>query len=101
MSLSPAEINAVVEQVWAENPTLAPSRKNAELVAEFLETNNCDLSLEHVRIAVGALSYPFDKLDRQKPPVATPPPQPVVVEPPPVDYATFSDTDELPIDTPA
>jgi len=39
--------------------------------------NNADFNLENVRIAVGALAYPTDKLERVSPPAAPPaPPKP-------------------------
>ena len=95
------EIAAIMAQVWLENPTLADTPRNHDLVRKFMEHNHCELTLEYCRIAVQALSYPKDQLDRRKPTPPPPPVQPVVVEPPPVDYAALTDKDELPIDTPS
>lgn len=75
--MSPEEI---IKTVWGENPTLADTPKNGELVGQFLKENGQALSVDNVRIAVKILGYPFDKLDRQKPPVPTPPPPQPVVE---------------------
>ena len=94
------EIAAIMAQVWSEHPTLASTPRNRDLVRKFMEHNHCELTLEHCRIAVQALSYPKDQLDRRKPEPLPSPVQPVVVEPQPINYAVFTDEDELPVDTP-
>jgi hypothetical protein len=79
-TMSRQEAEAVVGQIWAEH-LVADTPRNGDLVEQFMAENHCDYTVENVRVAVRVLGYPFDKLDRQKPPVPTPPPQPVVVEP--------------------
>jgi hypothetical protein len=65
----------------AENPTFADTERNGELIAQFLVEHHCEFTLENCRKAVQILSYPFDKLDRQKTPVPPPAPPPVIEEP--------------------
>lgn len=98
-TMSQSEAEAVVGQIWSEF-LVADTPRNAELIEQFFEENHCDYTVENVRISVRALGYPKDQLDRRKPAPPPLPVQPVAVEPPPFDFSTLSDTDELPLDTP-
>jgi hypothetical protein len=80
--VSPEDIALILTTIKAENPTLANTDRNGDSIRRFLVENHCEVTLENCRKAVLILSYPFDKLDRQKPPAPTPPPPPPVVEEP-------------------
>jgi hypothetical protein len=71
--VSQEDTAAILGTIFAENSTFADTSRNGELIAQFLVENHCEFTLENCRKAVQILSYPFDKLDRQKPPVPTPP----------------------------
>jgi hypothetical protein len=80
-TMSRQEAEAVVGQIWAEH-LVADTPRNADLIEQFLEENHCDYTVENVHIAVRALGYPKDQLDRRKPEPPPPPPPPPVVEEP-------------------
>ena len=57
---------AAVVVVMRENPTLANTEKNGTLIAGWLMSMNLEYTLKNIRLAVKALSYPEDKLQRVK-----------------------------------
>ena len=57
---------AAIVVVMRENPTLANTEKNGNLIAEWLKSMKCEFTLKNIRLAVQALSYPDDKFERVK-----------------------------------
>jgi hypothetical protein len=101
---TPAKIREIFAVIKSENPTFdSSSQKNVEKIIDWLWENDAvgGFALDNVRTAYAALSYPEDRLERVAPPAPPEPAASTRVQPPPVDYNSFSDTDELPIDTPS
>ena|SRR5438046_2578585 len=84
---TPEKIREVLAVIKSENPTFdSASSKNIQALFRWLWENDVadGFSLQTARVAVMALSYPVDKLERVPPPAPPPPPSPVV-EPEPVE----------------
>ncbi len=77
---SPDKIREILAVIQVEVPTLALSEKNVEKVFHWLWEEDAvgGFTLENVRVAVAALSYPKDTLEGVIPPPPPPPPPPVV-----------------------
>ncbi len=75
------KVREVIVAIQAEDRTFLPSDKNIRLIFSWLQDNDAaGFTLENVRTAVMALSYPIAQLERIEAPPA-PPPVPPKPEP--------------------
>jgi hypothetical protein len=75
---SEEELREMLRVIFQHHKTLAPTEKNLNLIGNWLEENQAEISVENISKAILVLAYNSgtgaDPFDRQDPAPATPPP---------------------------